>query len=63
MDASNTYQMDLADEEDDNDMDWDVTVTAAATIVVGAVIARERRAEQRRISRLYLTHPQLLPDP
>jgi hypothetical protein len=24
MDTSNTYQMDLADEEDDNDMDWDV---------------------------------------
>jgi hypothetical protein len=24
MDASNTYQMDLADEEDDNDMDCDV---------------------------------------
>ncbi|KAF8173959.1 hypothetical protein K438DRAFT_2023245 [Mycena galopus ATCC 62051] len=25
--------MDLADEEDDNNMDWDVTVTAAATIL------------------------------
>ncbi|KAF8216983.1 hypothetical protein K438DRAFT_1925934 [Mycena galopus ATCC 62051] len=33
MDTSNTYQMDLADEEDNNDMDWDVTVTTAATIL------------------------------
>jgi hypothetical protein len=27
--------MDLADEEDNNDMDWDMTATAATTIVVG----------------------------
>jgi hypothetical protein len=40
MDTSNIYQMDLMDVEDDNDMDWDVTVAAAATIVVGAVITR-----------------------
>ncbi|KAJ7262793.1 hypothetical protein B0H12DRAFT_1001315, partial [Mycena haematopus] len=41
----------------------DVTVIAAATIVVGALIARERHSEQRSISRIYLTRPQLLPDP
>jgi hypothetical protein len=62
-DALTTYQMDLADEEDDNDMDWDVTATAAATIVVGAVVARQRRAEQRLERRLYLTRAQLLPNP
>jgi hypothetical protein len=62
-DALTTYQMDLADEEDDNDMDWDVTATAAATIVVEAVVARQRRAEQRLERRLYLTRAQLLPNP
>jgi hypothetical protein len=49
-DALTTYQMDLADEEDDNDMDWDV-------------VARQRRAEQRLERRLYLTRAQLLPNP
>jgi hypothetical protein len=29
-----TYRMDLADEEDEKDMDWDMTATAAATVVV-----------------------------
>ncbi|KAJ7804906.1 hypothetical protein B0H14DRAFT_2611919 [Mycena olivaceomarginata] len=47
LDALTTYRMDLADEEDDNDIDWDVTATAATTIVVRAVVARQRRAEQR----------------
>ncbi|KAJ7842827.1 hypothetical protein B0H14DRAFT_3456569 [Mycena olivaceomarginata] len=39
-----TYRMDLPDEEDDNNMDWTVTATAAATIVVGAVVARQWRS-------------------
>jgi hypothetical protein len=44
LDALTTYRLDFADEGDDNNMDWDMTATAAATIVVGA---RQRRAEQR----------------
>ncbi|KAJ7904728.1 hypothetical protein B0H14DRAFT_3122675 [Mycena olivaceomarginata] len=44
LDVLTTYRLDLADEGDDNNMDWDMTATAAATIVVGA---RQRRAEQR----------------
>ncbi|KAJ7844538.1 central domain of glycogen debranching enzyme-domain-containing protein [Mycena olivaceomarginata] len=34
LDALTTYRLDLADEGDDNNMDWDMTATAAATIVL-----------------------------
>jgi hypothetical protein len=50
-----TYQMDLPDEEDDNNMDWTVTATAAATIVVEAVVACQWRTEQCLEWWLYLT--------
>ncbi|KAF7375533.1 hypothetical protein MSAN_00441500 [Mycena sanguinolenta] len=61
--AFSAYQMDLADEEEQEDMDWDLTTAAMAAIVAGVLIARQRRVERRHERRLYLTRPQLLPDP
>jgi hypothetical protein len=58
-----THQMDLADEEEEDEMDWELTATAVAAIVVGVLVACQQRAEQRLECRLYLMRAQLLPDP
>jgi hypothetical protein len=58
-----TRQMDLADEEEEDEMDWELTATAVAAIVVGVLVARQQRAERRLERRLYLMRAQLLPDP
>ncbi|KAJ6503848.1 hypothetical protein C8R45DRAFT_572915 [Mycena sanguinolenta] len=57
------YQMDLEDEEEEDEMDWELSTTAVAGIVAGVLIARQRRTERRHERRLYLTRPQLLPNP
>ena len=61
--AFSAYQMDLTDEDDQEDMDWELTTTTMAAIVAGVLVARQRRVERRHERRLYLTRPQLLPDP
>jgi hypothetical protein len=50
--ALSAYQMELDNAEEEDEMDWELTATAAAAIVAGV---SERQ--------LYLTRAQLLPDP
>jgi hypothetical protein len=41
------HQMDLADEEEEDEMDWELTATVVTAIVVGVLVARQQHAERR----------------
>ncbi|KAJ7195965.1 hypothetical protein GGX14DRAFT_403699 [Mycena pura] len=61
-DALFMLQVAQAEEEDSVDMEWGVTMSMGALILLG-LEARRLRAERRQPSRLYLCRSQLLPNP
>jgi hypothetical protein len=52
--ALNPYLMELDNEEEEDEMDWELTATAAAAIVAGVFTAHQWRTERRLEQRLYL---------